>query len=137
MSVSQYIKIAFTNLFVLQNKKLHSIVLRKFFHFSPIPHVLHAVSRFTETSRNGPKRAKKDRNGLTKIPKRTSRSTETGLNKGRVGQGRARQGWAGTYFVPTYLLRIRVPLYLPNACLLYTYLPNHPPTHPATNLLST
>ena len=36
-----------------------------------------SVSRFTET----------DRNGLTKIQKRTSRSTETGLNK--VGWGRA------------------------------------------------
>ena len=27
------------------------------------------------------------RNGLMKIPKRTLRSTETGLNKGRMGQG--------------------------------------------------
>ena len=37
--------------------------------------------------RNGPERVETDRNGLTKIPKRTSSSTETGLNKGRVGQG--------------------------------------------------
>ena len=64
--------------------------------------VVSGVSRFTETDRNGPKRTgmkKKrtgtDRNGPTKIPKRTSRSTETVLNKGRVGQGRVGLGRAG------------------------------------------
>ena len=55
-----------------------------------------AVSRFTKTDRNGPKRTYEN--------SETSRSTKTGLNKGRVGQGTARQGWGGTYFVPTYLL---------------------------------
>ena len=40
------------------------------------------VSRFTETDWNWPKRTKTDRNGLTKIPNQTSRSTETG----RVGR---------------------------------------------------
>ena len=74
--------------------------------------------------RNGPERTKTDRNRLSKIPKQTSRSTETGLNKGGVGQG-----WAGTDFVPTYLPtylpRVRIPLYLPSSCLLCTYLPTH------------
>ena len=40
----------------------------------------------------------------------------------------ARKGWAGTYFVPTYI---------PSAYLLCTSLTTHRPTHPATNLLST
>ena len=38
------------------------------------------VSRFTETDRNGPKGTGTDRNGLTKIPKRTSMGTETERN---------------------------------------------------------
>ena len=63
-----------------------------------------SVSRFTETDRNRPKRTRTDRHGLMKIPKRTSRSTETGLNNGSVEQSRAGQGWAGTYFVPTSYL---------------------------------
>ena len=42
-----------------------------------------------------------DRNGLTKIPKRTSRTTGTGLNKGRVWRGRTGQDTAG---VGRYLL---------------------------------
>ena len=48
--------------------------------------------------RNGPEQAETDQNE----PERTETDFE-GLNKGRVGWGRTRQGWAGTYFVPTYL----------------------------------
>ena len=39
------------------------------------------VSRLTKTDQNGPKRAGTDRNGPTKIPKRTSMDTETGRNR--------------------------------------------------------
>ena len=62
----------------------------------------HDLPKQTETGRNGPERTKTDRNGLTKIPKRTSRSTETGLNKG--------------IYLPTYLptyLHTYIPAYLP------------------------
>ena len=49
--------------------------------------------------RNRSKGTGTDRDGLTKIPKRTSRSTETGLNKGSVWQGRAGHGSAGQYLL--------------------------------------
>ena len=71
------------------------------------------VSRFTETDRNGPKRTTADQNG----PKRTYENTETDFEEYRT----ARQGWAGTYFVPTtYIPRVRVP---------YGYLPSNLPTN--------
>ena len=42
--------------------------------------LLIGVSRLIETDRNGPKRTGTDRNGPTKIPKRTSVGTETDRN---------------------------------------------------------
>ena len=97
----------------------------------------HDLPKRTERGRNGPEQTKKrtgiDRNGMRKIPKQTSRSTETGFDKDRVGQdraghGRARQGTAGLgWYLPTYLSRVRVPLYLPSAYLLCFFdLPTHP-----------
>ena len=67
----------------------------------------HDLSKRTETDQNGPKRTKTDRNGPTKIPKRTSRSTETGLNKGKVEQGTA--GQIPTLYLPTWYKGIVIP----------------------------
>ena len=44
------------------------------------------MSRLTETERNGPKQTATDRNGFTKIPKRTSMGTGTDLSGYRNGQ---------------------------------------------------
>ena len=90
---------------------------------NPKPIKQQTVSRFTETDRNGPKQTGTDRNVPTKIPKRTARTTETGLNKGRVGgSGHDRVGRSFRRFTsklswswPTYL-----PTNLPtHTCLFY------------------